>query len=79
MMNSDKSVSIIRFVSESPIFKGSALIILAAFVLLFSFSMYKNGKKLDAPFLIFIFIGAFILIYGLFILAVRPELWKPFV
>jgi hypothetical protein len=79
MSNLDKSVGLLRFISESPVFKGSALIILAILALLFSFSMYKNGKKLDYPFLIFIFIAAFILFYGLFILAVRPEWWKPFV
>lgn len=73
----ETGVRIIRYVSESPVFKGSALIVLAVIAILGAVLMAKSGRKKDFNFWVFVAVAAIILIYGLYILIMRPQWWLP--
>ncbi|MCX5748769.1 MAG: hypothetical protein NTZ10_00780 [Candidatus Saganbacteria bacterium] len=68
---------IIRYISESPVFKGSALIILSLIAFIATAVMVKNGRKRDINFWVFAAAAAIILLYGAYILIAQPQWWKP--
>lgn len=73
----ETGVRAIRFISESPLFKGSALIVLALIAFLSAVLMAKSGRKKDLNFWVFVAVASIILIYGTYILVMRPQWWQP--
>ena len=70
-------INLIQFTNMNPFFKGTAVALLGAFALLFSFWMRKHWKEpLTGGFLLFISLSVFIVLYGLFILIFQPQWWK---
>jgi len=70
-------IQILIFINQSPIFKGSGLIILGILALLFVRYVKAKGEKWQTGLIIFTLISAFILSYGLFILIFQPQWWLP--
>ncbi|OGC06433.1 hypothetical protein A2230_04845 [candidate division WOR-1 bacterium RIFOXYA2_FULL_36_21] len=65
-----------EFTNFSHLFKGLGLVILGGIALVFSYYMKKRwNEPLKAKFLIFIFIAFFIIVYGLYILIIKPDWW----
>lgn len=73
---SELGVKIIRFVATSPIFKGVGLIVLGLLAILFALYFRRLSKKSILGFYIFIGISVFLILYGVFLLIVRPDWWK---
>jgi hypothetical protein len=68
--------SIAQITMFSPIFKGLALVLLSCIALLYAYWMKKRfNEQKSAFYYIFIGLAIFILLYGLFILTVRPNWW----
>ncbi|MBU0572923.1 MAG: hypothetical protein KKH83_00415 [Candidatus Margulisbacteria bacterium] len=66
----------IQFTDRSPLFKGSALILLALFALGFAYFVKKKwGEQGSFGYYLFAGVAVLILIYGLYILVVRPNWW----
>ena len=78
-MSFETGIGIIRFMSESPIFKGSSLIVLAIIAFAFAFLRKEDAQRHGAAYWMFVVVTAIILIYGIFILAVQPQWWKTLV
>jgi len=77
-MNGVFGEKLVQFTNTSPIFKGSAIIVVAVIALLFAFWMKKVWKEeLKGGFLVFIGIAVFVLLYGLLILILQPHWWNP--
>ena len=74
-MDFETGLKILTFVNKSPVFKGTALIILAMLSLLFALWVGKREKEKDFNFWLFVSFAVFIFIYGLFILIIRPNWW----
>ena len=70
-------IKILQFTNMNPIFKGSAIVIVALSAILFALWM---RKRFNEPATIFykLFIGLciFIMLYGSYILVFRPQWWK---
>jgi len=76
-MGNDWGTRFIRFTNMSPLFKGSALIILGIVALLFSLWVNRKWKEpLKGGFLVFILLSVFILLFGLYILVFQPQWWR---
>ena len=77
-MGYDLLINLVEFTNMNPIFKGSAVAITGILALLFAWWMNKRwGEPLKGGFLVFIGIAVFVVLYGLFILIVRPLWWNP--
>ncbi len=75
---SDFGVKLIQFTNMDPVFKGAAVTIVGLLALLFAFYMRERWKEpLKNGFLVFIGLAVFIILYGLFILIMRPHWWNP--
>lgn len=67
---------IAQIVNHSPIFKGTALVVLGILALMFSYFMKKKwNEKKSFGFSLFQGIAIFIVLFGLFILIYRPNWW----
>ena len=68
---------IIQFTNMNPLFKGVSVTIVGILALLFALWMRRKwGEPLKGGFLVFIGLSIFIVLYGLFILVVRPNWWN---
>ncbi|MFA4906227.1 MAG: hypothetical protein WC645_06955 [Candidatus Margulisiibacteriota bacterium] len=67
---------IVQFTNFSPIFKGGGVVIVGLLALLFALYM-KNRRHEPATLAYNLFLGLsiFVILYGLFILIVRPAWW----
>ena len=75
---SDWGVNLIRTMNMDPTFKGGMVVIVSALALLFAFWMKKRWREpLGGSFLLFIFLAAFCFLFGLFIMVLQPQWWKP--
>ena len=63
--------------SQSPVFKGLALIILGILALLFAWVYKGKEKKIDANLWAFILVAVFILVFGIWVLIFQPQMWQP--
>jgi uncharacterized membrane protein HdeD (DUF308 family) len=71
------NVKLMQITNMSPLFKGSAVLIIGIFALLFAWWMHKRWKEpLQGGFLIFIGVAIFVVFFGLFILVFQPQWWK---
>jgi len=74
----DLGVKIIQITSVSPVFKGIATLITGIIALLFAFYMKKKKSEPDSfGFRVFIALGIFIVVFGLFVLIFQPQWWMP--
>jgi len=76
MLNFETSVKLITFASQSPIFKGVSLIILAIFAFIFGM-WFNKGNNTSKGFWAYILVILIILSYGIFILIFKPQWWLP--
>jgi len=76
MLNFDTGINLITFASQSPLFKGTSLIVLAIFSLAFGW-WFNKGNKESKGFWVYVLAALIILAYGIFILVVRPQWWLP--
>jgi hypothetical protein len=67
----------ITYSSQSPIFKGSSLCLIALCALAFAWWRKERGEKLQGGFLVFSATALFILLFGLFLLIFQPHWWNP--
>ncbi len=67
----------VRYANESPIFKGSAICLVALLALAFAWWRKERGEKLQGGFLVFICLAIFIFLFGLFLLILQPHWWNP--
>ncbi len=70
-------IKLITFMSQSPVFKGWALIILGLLALLFAWGYKGKDKKTEPNLWVFILVAAFILVFGIWILVFQPQMWLP--
>ena len=70
-------IKIVTFMSQNPIFKGSGLIVLSVLALVFANWLKGKGKKPSFELWVFIGVAVYILVYGIYILIFRPNLWSP--
>ena len=74
---SEFNVKLAQVTNFSPIFKGSAVLIIGLLALLFAWWMQKRWKEpLQGGFKVFIGVAVFIVLFGLFILVFQPQWWK---
>jgi len=73
----DLGARIIMFTNTSPIFKGLSVMIAGLIALGFWYYMKKRWSEPEsAGFTFFLWFSVFVILYGLFILVVRPGWWK---
>ncbi|MCX5751335.1 MAG: hypothetical protein NT099_06690 [Candidatus Saganbacteria bacterium] len=72
----DLGAQIIVITNTSPFFKGIAVIIAGALALWFARS-YKADKEEDFGRKVFTYLAIFIILYGIFLLVLRPQWWNP--
>lgn len=77
LMDFETGVRLLRWVSESPVFKGWSLVILGTCALAFGWYIKKDKKKFAYDYIIFMSVAAFIIAYGIFLLLARPLWWNP--
>jgi len=70
-------IKLITFMSQRPVFKGWALILLGILSLLFAWIYKGKGKKVEGSLWVFILVAAFILVFGIWILIFSPQWWLP--
>ncbi|MFA6548517.1 MAG: hypothetical protein WCT39_01110 [Candidatus Margulisiibacteriota bacterium] len=74
---SEFNVKLVQIINLSPLFKGSAVLIIGLLALLFAWWMNKRWKEpLQGGFLVFIGVAVFVVLFGLFILVFQPQWWK---
>jgi len=67
---------IVQFTNYSPFFKGPALIILGLLALVFAYVAKKRWKQgPEWGYWIFMGLSVFIMVFGLYILILRPKWW----
>jgi len=72
----ETAVKIAQITGYSRTFKGLGLMVLGATALLFAYYMKKRWNEPKSfGFYLFIAVGAIILVYGLIVLALRPNWW----
>ena len=69
--------NMVQYMNQSPIFKGSALCLIAIAALAFGWWRKDRGEKLEGGLFVFVLVAAFILIFGLFLLVFQPHWWNP--
>jgi len=75
-MSFETGISLISFMSTSPVFKGIALMLLSVLAVLFGF-WFNKGSEPSNNFKMYLAVAGIIFLYGLFILIVRPHWWLP--
>lgn len=75
MIGFERGIKIIRFMSENPVFKGLALLVLVAVFVAAAFILKRDKKSFSLNFIIFLVVAAVIFAYGVYILIARPNLW----
>ena len=70
-------LKLITFMSQRPVFKGWALIILGLLALLFAWVYKGKGNKIEGSLWVFILVAVFILVFGIWILIFSPQWWLP--
>ncbi len=74
---SDWGANLMMTMNMSPTFKGGTVLIVSAVALLFAFWMRKRwNEPISAGYVIFISLGAFCFLFGLFVLLFQPQWWK---
>jgi hypothetical membrane protein len=73
---SELGVKILSFAATSPIFKGAGLIVLGILAVLFGLYFKRLNKENVWGFYLFIGISIFMILYGIFLLILRPDWWK---
>ena len=63
--------------SQRPVFKGGALIVLAIFALSFAWVYKGKENKIEPSLWVFILVAVIILIFGIWILIFQPQMWLP--
>ena len=71
------SLRILHWTMTSPIFKGLGFVGLGAVGLTFGWRAHQKGEKMEFGFSLYLILAAFILLYGLFLLVLRPHWWTP--
>jgi len=62
--------------SRTTLFKGSALVLLGIFALLFAYYMKKKWNEHNSfGFFLFVGVACFIILFGLYILVISPNWW----
>lgn len=76
MLSLETGIKLLTFASQSPLFKGISLIVLAGFA--FVFGMWFNkGNNVSKGFWAYVLVTLIILGYGIFILIFKPLWWLP--
>jgi len=70
-------IKLITFMSQRPVFKGSALVVLAILALLFAWIYKGKGKMIEPSLWVFILVAVIILVFGIWILVFQPQMWLP--
>ncbi|OGC04315.1 hypothetical protein A2276_06930 [candidate division WOR-1 bacterium RIFOXYA12_FULL_43_27] len=70
-------IKIIEFTNMNPLFKGGAAVIVGILALLFALWVRRRFLEPDSVFYrIFLGISVFVILYGGYILVVRPQWWR---
>ena len=69
-------IKVLQYTNMNPVFKGGACIVVGAAALLFALFVKKRFNEPDSIFYrIFVGLCSFIVVYGMYILAVKPDWW----